>query len=105
MRAHELFERLLIAAGALCLIGGIFLALHFAISGALPKWSIFQWLGAAILAGVGALVAEALFWPIQRTVIDPDKVTDPLWKRSIRFLVILAIGAAIVFVPIIWQLK
>lgn len=58
---------------------------------AFPGWPWWQYILAPLAAGLIALAAEALFLPIQKALIDPDKKTDPLWKRGARAGVLIAI--------------
>ncbi len=62
----------------------------------LPKWSLLTYVGAAFALGFCYLLAEAIFSPISRILIDSDKVTDPLWKRSLRLAAVLGIVGAVV---------
>src|ERR1700730_14078280 len=57
----------------------------------LQRWSALKYAGVAFALGVCFLVAAAVFYPIGQILIDPDKVTDPLWKRSLRLLALLMI--------------
>jgi len=50
-----------------------------------------DYVGVAFALGIAYILAEALWYPIGRVLIDPDKVTDPLWKRSLRLVAFLAI--------------
>jgi hypothetical protein len=68
------------------------------------------------MTGVIALIGTVLFWiiacviceivgyPIQKILIEPDKVTDPLWKRSLRVLVMISIAGFFIAVSMMWQL-
>lgn len=85
--------------------GGVLLVSSFALGGVMPRWSPLQWIGAALLAGVAMLVAELLFHPFKRALLDPDKVSDPLWKRGFRVLVLIALFSCIVGAAVLWQTK
>jgi len=61
----------------------------------LPRWSFLTYIGAAFALGLFYLLAEAVWYPIGKVLIDPDKVTDPLWKRSLRLAALLAIVGAV----------
>lgn len=67
----------------------------------LPKWSATTYLSAAFGLGVAYLVAEILWGPIGRVLVDQDKVSDPLWKRSLRLLVLIGIVGMFVAAGII----
>lgn len=41
------------------------------------------------------VLAEAVWYPIGKVLIEPDRVTDPLWKRSLRLVAVLAIVGAV----------
>jgi hypothetical protein len=56
-----------------------------------PQWTWWQYLLAPLGAGLVALAAEALFQPIQKVLIDPDKKTDPVWKRLARASILIFI--------------
>ncbi|MBK7014038.1 MAG: hypothetical protein IPH39_00345 [Sulfuritalea sp.] len=58
---------------------------------AFPQWTWWQYLLAPLGAGLIALAAEALFQPIQKVLIDPDKKSDPIWKRAARASILIAI--------------
>jgi len=62
----------------------------------LPKWSLLTYVGVAFMLGFCYLLAEAIFSPISRVLIEADKVTDPLWKRFLRLAAVLGIVAAVV---------
>jgi antitoxin HicB len=46
---------------------------------------------AAFALGAGCILAEVLWHPVGKILVDRDKVTDPLWERSLRLLAILTI--------------
>jgi hypothetical protein len=52
-------------------------------------------MGAAFVIGLGYILAEVLLHPVGRILVDRDKVTDPLWKRSLRVLAILMVVGAL----------
>ena len=52
------------------------------------------------LALVAMIVGELAFYPIQRFLVDRDRITDPLWIRAIRALILLAVGCAVVVIGI-----
>jgi hypothetical protein len=85
---------LIFAIGALC---GVFqLVLDLLQGKELPRWSLLTYVGVAFALGFCYLLAEAVFYPISKALIEPDKVTDPLWKRSLRLAAILGIVGAVV---------
>lgn len=57
----------------------------------LPEWSMIVYLSVAFGLGITYLLAEVLWAPIGRALIDGDKATDPLWKRSLRLLALIGI--------------
>ena len=57
----------------------------------LPKWSLLTYIGVAFALGLFYLLAEAVWYPIGKVLIEPDRVTDRLWKRSLRLVALLAI--------------
>jgi len=85
---------LIFVIGALC---GVFqLVLDLLQGKGLPKWSLLTYVGVAFMLGFCYLLAEAIFSPISRVLIEADKVTDPLWKRFLRLAAVLGIVAAVV---------
>ena len=99
MRVREVCGRLLAGLGLVFAIGamwGLFeLALRLLQGRGFPKWSPLTYVGVTFALGFAYLLAEALWYPIGKILIDPDKVTDPLWKRSLRLLAFLAIIGAV----------
>ncbi len=95
MKVREAGVRLLAGlalAFAIGTIWGLFeLALRLLQDRSFPRWSILTYIGVAFALGLAYLLAEALWYPLGRVLIDPDKVSDPLWKRSLRLVVFLAI--------------
>ena len=80
--------------GAVC---GVFeLVLGLVQGRGLPKWSLLTYIGVAFALGLFYLLAEAVWYPIGKVLIESDKVTDPLWKRSFRLAAVLAIVGAVV---------
>jgi uncharacterized membrane protein YvlD (DUF360 family) len=57
----------------------------------LPKWSLLTYIGLIFALGLFYLLAEAVLYPIGKVLIEPDRVADPLWKRSLRLVALLAI--------------
>jgi cation transporter-like permease len=57
----------------------------------LPKSSLLTYIGVAFALGLLYLLAEAVWYPIGKVLIEPDRVTDPLWKRFLRLVALLAI--------------
>jgi len=90
MRVREVCARLLAGLGLVFATGamwGLFeLALRLPQGRGFPKWSPLTYVGVTFALGFAYLLAEALWYPIGKILIDPDKVTDPLWKRSLRLL-------------------
>jgi hypothetical protein len=84
---------LIFLIGALC--GAFQLVMDLLQGKGLPKWSLLTYVGVAFALGVCYLLAEAIFSPINRLLIEPDKVTDPLWKRSLRLAAVLGIVGAV----------
>jgi len=80
---------LIFVVGALC---GVFeLVLGLLQGKGVPKWSLLTYIGVAFALGLLCLLAEAVWYPIGKVLIEPDRVTDPLWKRSLRLVILLAI--------------
>src|SRR5215510_8320677 len=94
--ARDIFVRVVAGVALIFVIGavcGLFgLALDLLQGKGLPKWSFVTYIGAAFALG---LLAEAVFYPIGKVLIEPDRVTDPLWKRSLRLAALLAIVGAV----------
>ena len=85
---------LIFVIGAVC---GLFeLVLGLSQGKGLPKWSLLTYIGVAFALGLFFLLAEAVWYPIGTVLIEPDKVTDPLWKRSLRLAAMLALVGAVV---------
>jgi hypothetical protein len=59
-----------------------------------------EWLMYGGLGLLGMVLGELAFHPLQRLVIDPDKTTDPLWKRFAHALVLLAFGCAVLIIGV-----
>ena len=59
------------------------------------EWLIYGGLGL-----LGMMVGELAFHPIQRLVVDPDKTSDPLWKRFLRAIVLLSFGCAVLILGV-----
>jgi hypothetical protein len=96
MTKRGIGARLFAVAALVFTIGLIELAFDIGFGGAVPRWSPVTFIGAAFALGFAYLVGEVLWNPIGRILVDADKLTDPLWKRFFRVLLILAIfGAAI----------
>jgi hypothetical protein len=99
MKAREVGTRLLAGFTLVFAIGamwGLFeLALRLLQGRGLPRWSILAYIGVAFALGLAYFLAEALWYPIGRVLVDPDKITDPLWKRSLRLVTLLAIIGAV----------
>jgi len=95
MKVREAGARLLAGLALVFAIGtmwGLFeLALRLLQGRGFPRWSILTYIGVAFGLGLAYLLAEALWYPFGRVLIDPDKVTDPLWKTSLRLVALLAI--------------
>ena len=84
---------LIFVIGAVC---GVFeLVLGLLQGKGLPKWSFLTYIGAAFALGLVCLLAAAAWYPIGKVLIEPDRVTDPLWKRSLRLVILLAIVGAV----------
>jgi hypothetical protein len=45
---------------------------------------------------IAYILGEVLWHPIGRVLVDGDKVTDPLWKRSMRLLAVLTILGVVI---------
>jgi len=97
--ARDIFVRVVAGVALIFVIGavcGLFgLALDLLQGKGLPKWSFVTYIGAAFALGLLYLLAEAVFYPIGKVLIEPDRVTDPLWKRSLRLAALLAIVGAV----------
>ena len=52
---------------------------------------VANYIGVAFALGLLYLLAEAVWYPIGKVLIEPDRVTDPLWKRFLRLVALLAI--------------
>jgi hypothetical protein len=95
MKACDIGLRLLrgiafvFAIGAV--IGGVELVFRLLAGHGLPRWSPLTYIGVTLALGFIYIVAEVLWHPIGRVLVEPDKVSDPLWKRSMRLLAIFAI--------------
>jgi hypothetical protein len=85
---------LIFVIGTLC---GVFqLVLDLLQGKGLPKWSLLTYVAVAFILGLCYLLAEMAFYPISKALIEPDKVTDPLWKRSLRLAAVFGIVGAVV---------
>ena len=98
---REIIVRLVLGLSVIFATGAMFglfeLVLRLLLQGqGFPRWSALKYAGVAFALGVGYLVAAAVFYPIGRILINPDKVTDPLWKRSLRLLALLMIFGAVI---------
>jgi len=100
MKAREVGARVLAGLALVFALGamwGLFELAHRLLQGrGFPQWSILTYIGVAFALGLACLLAETLWYPIGRVLVDPDKVTDPLWKRSLRLMALLAIIGAVV---------
>ncbi|MSP38338.1 MAG: hypothetical protein EXR70_07595 [Deltaproteobacteria bacterium] len=84
--------------------GGITLVLDLPLRRRLPDLLLIQWLGVALLFGVGQLVIEFLFQPVQRYIIDVDRQSDPGWQRALRVLFLIALFTVPAAMLMLWQL-
>lgn len=95
---------------SLCLLGGLFAygLLVMVVSGGLdallnwrlPDFSHLAWwqiLIAPVAIGAVALAIEAALLPVQKYVIEPDRVTDPVWKRGLKAFFIIALLFGLMF--------
>ena len=74
-----------------CVVGGCALVEGLLFGGrGLPRWSLTSYIVAVFVIGCAYIVGEVVFRPIGKILVDDDKVTDPLWKRLLRLLAILA---------------
>ena len=87
----------------LILCGGIALIFDLPVRRQLPILSLVQWLGVVLLLGVGQLVVEILFQPVQRYIFDVDNQSDPWWQRALRVLFLIAIFSVPVALLMVWQ--
>ncbi len=99
MKARDLGARLLWIIAFVFVIGvsvgGVELIFRLLAGRGLPRWSLLTYIGAAFALGLGYALAEVLWHPVGRILVDSDKVTDPLWKRSLRLLAILTVVGAL----------
>ena len=70
-----------------------------------PSWSPIQYLGAVFLVGLVYLVGEILWHPIGHVLVDTDKVTDALWKRSLLVLILILLGMLPIAAYILWRVS
>jgi MFS family permease len=78
-------------------VGGGELIVRFLVGRGFPRWSLLTYIGAAFALGLGYVLAEVIWHPVGRILVDRDKVTDPLWKRSLRLLAILTVVGALTY--------
>jgi len=99
MKARDLGTRLLWTVVFVFVIGvslgGVELIFRLLAGRGLPRWSLLTYIGAAFVLGLGYILAEGLWHPVGRILVDRDKVTDPLWQRSLRLLAILTVVGAL----------
>jgi hypothetical protein len=62
----------------------------------LPNWPLAYYLAVPFVMGAFYVLAEFLWEPVGRVLVDADKDTDPAWKRGLRVAVLVFIGSAIV---------
>ncbi|MBI3774469.1 MAG: hypothetical protein HY273_02765 [Gammaproteobacteria bacterium] len=58
---------------------------------AFPAWVWWQCLVAPLAVGFFALALEAAFLPLQKILIDSDRVDHQIWKRGLRAVILIAI--------------
>ena len=99
MKARDLGVRLLWAIAFVFVIGvsvgGVEVIFRLFAGPGLPRWSLVTYIGAAFALGLSYILAEILWHPVGRILVDRDRVTDPLWKRSLRLFAILMIVGAV----------
>jgi len=99
MKARDLGTRLLWTVVFVFVIGvslgGVELIFRLLAGRGLPRWSLLTYIGAAFALGLGYILAEVLWHPVGRILVDRDKVSDPLWQRSLRLLAILTVVGAL----------
>ena len=100
MKARDVGVRLLWSIVFVFVIGaswvGFDLVSRLLAGRGLPRWSLIMYIAAAFALGCAYIVGEVLWRPIARVLVDPDKVTDPLWRRSLRLLALLTILAVVI---------
>jgi hypothetical protein len=77
------------------LVGGLELGWRMLTGHESPQWPWWGYAIAPFVVGVLYIAAEAAFEPFNRAVIDPDKVTDPMWKRGLRVLALITLMAGL----------
>jgi len=73
--------------------------------GSHPSWSIAKWAAICLATGAIAVALETILGWLVGPLAAKDKVTDPLWKRSIRAAgLILVLGSLILIIAVykIW---
>ena len=103
MHSAHLFGRRVGVFIAVAYVYGLFLgvfalAWESAFRDGLPKWTWWQYLLAPLGIGFLAVVLEA-FWMLVSKVIGRDHVSDPLWKRAGRMMVIFLLMTAFILGP------
>jgi hypothetical protein len=100
LTAREIVSRIVACVVLIFVVGaglGVFELLLGLLQGkGLPNWSLLTYIGAAFALGLFYLLAEAALYPIGKLLIEPDRVTDPLWQRVLRLAVVIAIVGAII---------
>ena len=90
--------------GFLGLVGWMFGIDLFA-KGPHPSWSLGKWMLVLIATGAAYIALEWVLETFLAHLIPKDKVSDSLWKRGIRAVILIfVLGAVILAVPIyrIW---
>jgi hypothetical protein len=95
-RPAELAKLIAIIGAVILAYGGFIATWALAFGGSFPDLKWWQYLAGAFVLGLVAIAVEAVFLPVQRLLIDPDRITDPRWKRSLRAIVLIALGFAFV---------
>lgn len=100
---------ILIVLGALFAYGLLLIVLlggfEFLTRGSLPKWNWWQMVVAPFFVACLAIFAEVVFWPVQKYVIEPDRVTDLVWKRGLKVLALIFLIFGLLFVSVIMNEK
>ncbi len=71
----------------------------------LPSWTLAQYVGVIFGTGLVYVIGEIFWHPVGRILVDADKVTDPLWKRGLRALILVVFGMIPILVYIVWELS
>ena len=90
---------------AVFLVGFAVSAVHalftFLVQRQLPAWPVSYYVATPFVVGTAYLVAEFLWQPLDRILIQSDRVTDPWWRRVARVIAIILIGCAVIAVGLI----